>query len=110
MRKLKTSDILVLCRSLKTLGLKDQFRAIAQEADSVKDAWDRGFELIWGLFDAATEAAGEAVIYDFLAGPFELAPAEVRNLDLNVFFDSLKKLAEENNLTDFFKFAARSMR
>lgn len=110
MRKLKASDIPVLCRSLKKLGFKDRFRDIAQDANSVKDAWGMGFELIWGLFDAATEDNGEAVIYDFLAGPFEMTQEEVRNLDLDVLFDSLKKLVEENNLTDFFRFAARSMK
>lgn len=110
MRKLKTSDIPVLCRCLKKLGLKEQFRTIAQEANSVKDAWDRGFELIWGLFDVATEDAGEAVLYEFLAGPFEMTPEEVRDLDLDILFPNLQQLAAENNLPAFFKNAAKLMK
>ena len=110
MRKLKTSDIPVLCRCLKKLGVKEQFRTIAQEADSMKDAWNRGFDLIWGLFDAATEKTGESTIYEFLAGPFEMTPKDVKNLDLDTLFSNLKQLAEENNLGTFFKFAAKSMK
>ena len=110
MRKLKTTDIPVLCRCLKKVGMKDQFRTIAQEANSIKEAWERGFDLVWGLFDAATEESGEAILYEFLAGPFEMTPEEVKDLDLDVFFESLQQLAAENNLARFFKFAAKSMK
>ena len=110
MRKLKTSDIPVLCRCLKKLGVKDKFKAIAKDSDSVKDVWDKGFEIVWSLFDVATEQAGEAVIYDFLAGPFEMTPEEVEDLDLDVLFSNLQKLAAENNLADFFKNAAKLMK
>ena len=110
MRKLKTSDIPVLCRCLKKLGVKEQFKAIAQESNSVREAWDRGFDLLWGLFDAATEPAGEGAIYEFLAGPFEMTPKEVRDLGLDELLTNLQQLAAENNLTTFFKFAAKSMK
>ena len=110
MRKLKTCDIPVLCRSLKKLGVKEKFRTIAQKADDAKDAWAQGFDLVWDLFDAATEETGEAAIYEFLAGPFEMAPAEVADLDFDVLMDNLKQLAADNNLTGFFKSAAKSMK
>lgn len=110
MRKIKTSDIPVLCRCLKKIGLKEKFKEIAAEANTMTDVWDRGFDLVWGLFDAATEQSGEAVIYDFLAGPFEMTPEEVRDLDVDALFRNLKQLAEENNLPVFFKSAARSMK
>ena len=110
MRKLKTSDIPNLCRSLKKLGLKEKFRDLAQEADNAKDLWDRGFDIIWDLFDAATETGGEAAIYEFLAGPFEMTPEAVADLDLEILIDNCKQLAAENNLSTFFKSAARLMK
>lgn len=110
MRKLKTSDVPVLCRSLKKMGVKDQFKAVAREADSAKDVWDRGFDLIWGLFDAATEQSGESTLYEFLAGPFEMTPAEVADLDLDKLLENLQQMAAENNLLVFFKSAARLMK
>ena len=110
MRKLMTSDIPALCRTLKKLGLKDKLRAIAQETDNVKEAWDKGFDLIWNIFDLATEAEGENALYEFLASPFEMKPKAVADLDFDVLFDNLKQLAEENNLTVFFKSAAKLMK
>ena len=110
MRKLKTSDIPAFCRCLKKLGVKEKIQTVAREANKVQDVWDKGFDLVWGLFDLATEAEGEQVLYDFLAGPFEMQPQEVADLTIDVLFENLKKLAEENNLHAFFKFAASSMK
>lgn len=110
MRKLKTSDIPVLCRCMKKIGVKEQFRAVAAEANSARDVWDRGFDLIWGLFDAATEEAGESALYEFLAGPFEMTPAELADLDLDKLLDGLQQIAKENNLLVFFKSAAKLMK
>lgn len=110
MRKLKTSDVPVLCRCLKKLGIKEKFKTIAWESNTVKEAWDKGFDLIWDLFDVATEPAGEGAIYEFLAGPFEMTPDEVRDLDMDVLLDNLQHLATENNLVVFFKLAAKSMK
>lgn len=110
MRKLKTSDIPAFCRCLKKLGFKDKIQAVAKEADSAKDVWDKGYDLIWGIFDLATEAEGENALYEFLAGPFEMQPREVADLDFEILFANLKQLAEENNLIGFFKSAAKLMK
>ena len=110
MRKLKTTDLPSFCRSLKKLGLKEEFKKVAQEADAAKDVWDKGFELIWKLFDVATEAEGEWAIYDFLAGPFEMTAQEVADLDLDILIAYCQQLAAENNLGAFFKSAAKLMK
>lgn len=110
MRKLKTSDIPVLCRCVKKLGLKEEIKAVAQKANTATDVWSFGFDFIWNLFDIATEQAGEACLYEFLAGPFEMTPEEVRDLDMEILLENLQKLVQENNLAVFFKFAAASMK
>ena len=110
MRKLKTSDVLAFCRCLKKLGVKEKIQNIAKEADSAKDVWDKGFDMMWSIFDLATETEGENALYDFLSGPFEMSAQDVADLDIDAFFDNLKQLAAENNLTVFFKSAARSMK
>lgn len=110
MRKLKTTDIPAFCRCLKKIGVKDQIQAISKEADSARDMWDKGFDLIWGIFDLATEANGENALYEFLAGPFEMQSWEVADLDFEILFANLKQLAEENNLAVFFKSAAKLMK
>ena len=110
MRKLKTSDIPVLCRCVKRLGLKDEIKKIANEADTAKEAFDKGFDLFWNLFDIATEKEGEIYLYEFLSGPFEMTPEEVRDLDMDILIENIKQLISENNLSAFFKFAAASMK
>lgn len=110
MRKLKTSDIPAFCRCLKKIGVKEKIQTVAKEANNVQDVWDKGFDLIWGIFDLATEAEGEQALYEFFAGPFEMRPKEVADLSFDVLVANLKQLAEENNLYSFFKFAASSMK
>ena len=110
MRKLKTTDIPCFCRTVKKLGLKEKFKTLALEANTGKDVWDRGFDLVWDLFDVATEVDGEMAIYEFLAGPFEMTPDEVGDLDLDILISNIQQMAAENNLMVFFKSAARLMR
>lgn len=110
MRKLETGDVFALCRCLKKLGVKEKFQAIAKDANTVEDIWDRGFDLVWDLFDVATETNGESELCTFLANPFEMTPEEVTHLPIDELFDKLKQLAAENNLLTFFKYAARLMK
>lgn len=110
MRKLETSDVFSFCRCMKKLGLKDHFRTIAQEVNTPEEIWARGYELIWGLFDIATEKEGENALSEFLAGPFEMTAEEVAHLHIDKLFENLKQLAEENNLLTFFKSAAKLMK
>ena len=110
MRKLETSDVFALCRCMKKLGLKEQFKTLAQEADTAEEVWSRGYELLWTLFDVATEKAGESTLCEFLAGPFEMTAEEVNKLHLDKLLENLQQMAAENNLGTFFKSAAKLMK
>lgn len=110
MRKLKTADIPAACRCLKNLGVKDELRTIAQNSDNLKEAWDKGFDLLWAIFDRATETEGESQLYAFLAGPFEMTAEEVADLEIPALISNLKQLAAENNLHVFFKSAEKLMK
>lgn len=110
MRKLKTRDVPAFCRCLKRMGAKDKFKEIAMESNTLKDVETRGFDLIWDLFDLATEQEGEVYIYEFLAGPFEMSTDEVSDLDIDVLINNIKHMITENNLVAFFKFAAASLK
>lgn len=110
MRKLKTSDVFTAARMLKKLGLQEQAKEIAAKADEVKDIWSMGFDFVYSIFDRATDSEGEGLVCEFLAGPFEKTPEEMRDLDLPDLMDGLKQLAQENNLLPFFKNAGKLMR
>lgn len=106
MRKLKTTDAIAFCRCIKRVGLKERIREITANADNVQDVVDQGFEILWSVLEAAAEPEGEASIYEFLSGPFEMTPKQVGNLDLDVLIANLRQLAADNNLAGFFKSAA----
>lgn len=110
MRKLKTADIMTFSRCAKRLGIKDKVREIAEASNSVQDVWSFGFDFVWDLFDLATEEKGEKELYEFLAGPFEITPEEVRDLDLDILMANLQQLVKDNNLAGFFKSAAVLMK
>lgn len=110
MRKLNTADIFAACRVTKSLGLKEKVRELAQNSSGIADVWDKGFDLLWGIFDAATEQQGEAQLYVFLAGPFEMSAEDVASLELPALFDCLKQLAEENDLPAFFRYVRGLMK
>jgi hypothetical protein len=110
MRKLKTRDVFAFARCLKKIGAKDRIQTAAQEANTVKDVWAFGFDMMWDIFDVATEADAEMELYKFFAGPFETTPEGVADMDLDELQAGLKQLAEENNLLSFFKSAAKSMK
>lgn len=110
MRKLKTSDIPAFCRCLKNIGIKDEIKRLAQESNTAADAWENGFELIWNIFDLATEKKGEAQLYTFLADIFEMTAKELQDLPVDEFLEGIKQLASENNLDGFFSSAAKLMK
>lgn len=110
MRKLKTKDIPAACRCLKSLGIKDDVRELAQNSKTLAGAWDRGFEFMWHIFDLATETAGESQLYSFLAGPFEMTAEDVADLDIPELMANLRQLCEENDLGSFFKNAGGLMK
>ena len=109
MRKLITRDIPAFCRTLKAIGIKEELREIAKTG-TAKDVWAAGYDLVYGIFDKATEKNAESYLYEFFAGPFEMTAEQVANMELSEFFKSMKELAEGNDLVGFFKSAAASMK
>lgn len=107
MRKLKTTDVFAGARLIKQLGLKEEAKAIAAKADEIQDIWSMGFDFVWGIFDRATDTNGEALLCEFLAGPFEKTPEEMADLELTELMSGVKRLAEENDLMPFFKNVAK---
>lgn len=110
MRKLKTTDIPAFCRCLKRIGIKEEVQKIAKAANNAKDVWDFGFELIWKIFDVATENKSEKYLYEFFAPIFEVEEKEFEDMPIDQLFEGFKQLAEENNLSNFFKSAGALMK
>lgn len=110
MRKLVTADVFSFGRCLKAIGVKDELREAAKEYEADKSVWDFGFDTVMKLLDLAVEKQAEKQIYEFLAGPFEMKAKEIELMPITELFDTLKKLAKENDLAGFFKYAAKLMK
>lgn len=97
-------------RALKAMDIKEDVKKIAESSDSMKDAFSTGFDLLWDIFDKATENKGEKALYVFLAELFETTPEELADMPIPDFIAGLKHLAEENDLVGFFKSAKLLMK
>lgn len=104
MRKLKTSDIFAFSRCIKAIGVKEELQNIANDMKQVKDQEKFGIEVMYKLFELASEKKSEKAIYEFLSGPFEMDPKEIENMALNDLFEELKVFSEDASvLASFFK-------
>ena len=103
MRKLVTTDVFRACRIVTKSGLKEKLlpliKRIGENEMTVEDV---GINGILTVLEVVTDEGCERLIYDWLAGPFEMTAQEVANLELDAFIASLTQLSEENDLKNFF--------
>ena len=103
MRKLITSDLFCAMRVIKKAGLRDELKPLLLRIEQNKtDVTDVGVETVLTILETFAEHDAEQEIYKFLAGPFEMAPAEVSELSLEELAKCIKTLVSENDLTSFF--------
>ena len=112
MRHLETGDIFGFCRLVNNIGIKEEIKRIAMEADSVKDLSkpEVGFEVIYALFDKATTEKSENELYKFCAKLLECTPEEVSHMDPIEFIDKLLECADTEQWKAFFTRVARLIR
>ena len=108
MRKLNTADVFAFCRLVKATDAREQLRGIVAAAAKQKDegvavdVTQVGVDGILAIIEAAVEPKGEALVYQFLSGPLECAPDDVKAMPLDELIPALKQVADGNNLTAFF--------
>ncbi len=103
MRKLTTQDVFAALRIVSDLQLKDEVQALAQLANDGKLSRDEiGAQAFMKVLDLFVSKKAEGRVYEFLAGPFEVTPEEVRDLPLMELAENIKELAEENDIAGFF--------
>jgi hypothetical protein len=114
MRKLMATDIFAFCRVVNAIGIKDEVKKIAMKANSVKDIADNqeelGFELLFTVFEKATQKKSENELFNFFAGIFEMPVEEVKELDPVDFIDKVLESAEIDKWKAFFSRVASLMR
>ena len=121
MRKLIASDVFAALRVVSAIekkqGIEKNIKDLVKNAENEtkadgddKTAKERNDDVIvrigvsgvFNIFEFATEAGGEGRVYEFLAGPFEMTPADVQNMPLPDFVENVTRLTKENDLSSFF--------
>lgn len=109
MRSLKTTDIFSAIRLLSTIGVREEFREVARQAEESKGKkvrFDVGYDLMFGIMEKVTTASAEKEIYKFIADLFECEWEAVRDMDPIVLLEQLQEVANIEGWKNFFKHVA----
>lgn len=120
MRKLIASDVFAALRVVAAVedktDVKEIVKKIVKEAEAEAEENDDedaerkndefiksvGVGAILKLVEMASGKKAEAKIYEFLAGPLEMQPEDVKAMPIPDFIESVKTIARENDLSSFF--------
>lgn len=120
MRKLIASDVFAALRVVSAVedktDVKEIVKKIVKEAEAEAEENDDedaekkndefiksvGVGAILKLVEMASGKKAEAKIYEFLAGPLEMQPEDVKALPIPDFIENVKTIARENDLSSFF--------
>lgn len=110
MRKLCGSDIFAALRVIRTANLREELKPVILAAAAGEGrVEDVGYDGVMAVLEAAAEKRCEAAIWEFLAAPMEMEPAEVAALALPELVDSLADLCELTDVQRFFDSVRRLM-
>lgn len=109
MRNLETHDIFEAARLVKALGIKEELKKFCMDANSVKEITSAsvGYDLLYIIFDKATEEKAEMQIYKFLSSFFEIEPEEIAKLDPCEMLDKCLEVADVEKWKAFFSRVAK---
>ena len=113
MRNLETQDIFNAVRLLNKIGVREEIKEVAKQAEekeSKKSRFDLGFDFIFGIIEKATEENAEDEIYKFIANIFECEPEEVRKMKPIKLMKDLEKVADLEEWKDFFGYVKGLMK
>ena len=103
MRNLLTADLFKAVRVIKASGLKEEIKPILEKAsENDVDVRGIGIEAIMTAVGALAESGVEKQLYEFLAGPFEMDPKDVAQLDIVDLCKNIEWLWKDGNLQAFF--------
>lgn len=113
MRNLETQDVFKAARLLKKIGVREEIKEVAKEAEENKGKrvrFDMGFDLMFGILEKATEENAEIEIYKFIADIFECEWEEVRKMNPLELFKKLEEVANIEEWKSFFGYVAKLMK
>lgn len=111
MRKLQTTDIFAFCRLINAIGIKEDIKNIAMNAEKIRDIKkeEAGFDLLFSIFEKAIKVNSEDAFFQFCTGIFEMEVTEIKKMNPVEFIEKLMDAADLENWKAFFSRAASLM-
>lgn len=96
MRKLQTHDVFVAAKLIKTIGIRNEVKAMALKVSNGQKlkVEEVGVEFFLNVIENASSEEAENGLYDLLGGILEISPADIRTMDPLELLKTLKELAE----------------
>ena len=112
MREITTQDVFAFVRMTKRAGITAELKKLILSKDSIKDltAESFGYDLIFTILESASEPEAEKEVYNFLSGPFEMEPDEIKKLKPMTLFEMIKQMATVEEWKAFFTSVAKLMK
>ena len=108
MRALKSRDLFAALRVVKAVGVKEELKqfavAIADGRVSAETQQEIGVEFMIGLLANCGTEAAEKAFFEFLSGPLEIPSAELSDMDLDVFRDTIFEFVKSMDLESWKSF------
>lgn len=109
MRKLSTGDVFKMGRLLRNGNIMSHImNAYTQGRTEWADPKKIGMNLAIDILCSCVDGDIESQIYEFLSGPCEKKPEDIKNQSLEATVEDIKRICEENNIINFWKAAYRS--
>lgn len=108
MRNLQTKDLFSAVRTIKKIGVREEFKKVLTKGNSNEN--EVGLDLIFSLLEKASENNSEQSIYEFLSGPLEMKQEEIAVMDPVDLLESIEKIANIEKWKDFFKKVSQFMK
>lgn len=113
MRNLETRDIFSAVRLLNKIGVREEIKEVARQAEENKSnliRFDMGFDLMMGIIEKAASENAEEEIYKFIADLLECDPDEVRKMNPITLMKNFEKVANFEEWKNFFDYVKRLMK
>ena len=112
MREIETSDVFAFVRMTKRAGITAELKKLIMSKDSIQDltAESFGYDLIFTILESASEPEAEKEVYNFLAGPLELEPEEIKKMNPVKLVEMIKEMATSEEWKAFFTSVAKLMK
>ena len=102
MRKINTADVFKAMRLIQGSELKQKLIPIIKNVSASDDKVNVGIAGMLSVIEVFAESKCEKMIYDWLAGPLEVDPKTIPEMDISELADNLEALGKENDLKRFF--------